>query len=86
MTFVDDLPDWPRLRWNLERLAEPLADVRHRQGLLLGRTAALGFDLQTEASLSTLTADVVKTSAIRAGLLKTTDGGGRSTCDSIIDS
>ena len=48
----------------MERLAGQLADVRHRQGRLLGNMAALGFDLRAEASLSTLTADVVTTSAI----------------------
>ena len=64
MSFIHELPDWPRLRWDMERLAGQLADVRHRQGRLLGHMLALGFDLRAEASLSTLTADVVKTSAI----------------------
>jgi Fic family protein len=41
-----------------------LADVRYRQGRLLGRMEGLGFRLRSEAKLSTLTADVVKSSAI----------------------
>jgi Fic family protein len=41
-----------------------LALARHRQGLLLGRMQALGFQLQAEATLTTLTEDVVKTSEI----------------------
>jgi Domain of unknown function (DUF4172) len=29
--YIHELQDWPRFDWNRERLAEPLADVRHRQ-------------------------------------------------------
>ena len=42
----------------------PLAAVRHRQGRLIGNMGALGFNLRQEASLQTLTADVVKSSEI----------------------
>jgi len=38
--------------------------ARHRQGLLLGRMQALGFQLRAEATLTTLTEDVLKTSEI----------------------
>jgi Fic family protein len=41
-----------------------LAAVRHEQGRLLGRMESLGFQLQQEAVLSTLTEDVVKSSEI----------------------
>jgi Fic family protein len=41
-----------------------LAAVRHKQGRLLGKMEALGFDLRAEASLAVLTSDVVKSSAI----------------------
>ena len=40
------------------------SDSRHRQGRLLGRMEGLGFHVRAEASLTTLTADVVKSSAI----------------------
>ena len=62
--YVRDHPDWPNLRWDEGALAEPLADVRHRQGRLIGRMEALGFDLRQEAVLETLTGDVVKSSEI----------------------
>lgn len=52
------------LTWNDAKLSALLADVRHRQGRLLGRMEGLGFRLRSEANLSTLTADVVKSSAI----------------------
>ncbi|GAB4222976.1 MAG: Fic family protein [Gammaproteobacteria bacterium] len=56
--------NWPNFTWDAEALASKLADVRYRQGRLLGRMEALGFELKREASLSTLTNDVVKSSAI----------------------
>ena len=62
--YIHDHPDWPNLRWDEGALAEPLADVRHRQGRLIGRMEALGFDLQQEAVLETLTGGVVKSSEI----------------------
>jgi Fic family protein len=62
--YIHELQDWPRFDWNRERLAEPLAEVRHRQGRLIGYMEALGFNLRQEAVLQTLTADVLKSSEI----------------------
>lgn len=62
--YIHELPDWPQLHWDKHRLAELLADVRHRQGRLVGRMEALGFSLREEAVLRTLTDDVLKTSEI----------------------
>lgn len=62
--YIHELADWPHLRWNNEALSKPLAEVRHRQGLLTGHMGALGFDLRQEAVLQTLTADVIKSSEI----------------------
>jgi len=62
--YIHQLQYWPRFHWDLERLAEPLASVRHRQGRFIGHMEALGFRLQQEAVLQTLTADVLKSSEI----------------------
>ena len=62
--YIHQLPDWPRFHWDQEALAAPLADIRHRQGRLLGRMEGLGFSLQKEAELETLTLDVLKSSEI----------------------
>jgi Fic family protein len=67
--YIHENPDWPGLRWDDARLLPVLADVRHRQGRLLGRMEGLGFRLRSEASLTTLTADVIKSSAIEGALL-----------------
>src|SRR5205809_2280084 len=62
--YIHELQGWPRFTWNREHLAEPLATVRHRQGRLIGHMEALGLNLQQEAVLQTLTADVLKSSEI----------------------
>lgn len=64
MTYIHQIPEWPALKWDDAKLLPLLADVRHRQGRLLGQMEALGFRLRAEASLTTLTADVIKSSAI----------------------
>ena len=64
MTYIHERAGWPKLTWDLAALATLLAQVRGRQGRLLGRMEAIGFDLRAEASLATLTDDVVKSSAI----------------------
>ena len=67
--YIHQLPDWPRFDWNREAIAVPLAEIRHQQGRLLGRMEGLGFDLQKEAELETLTLDVLKSSEIEGEVL-----------------
>ena len=62
--WIHEHPNWSDFSWDAEALATKLADIRHRQGRLIGRMEGLGFDLRQEASLRTLTNDVVKSSAI----------------------
>jgi len=62
--YVWQAPYWPAWRYDLAALAGPMAKVSHAQGLLLGRLADVGMTLRDQASLSVLTDDVIKTSAI----------------------
>lgn len=62
--WIHEHQSWPDFTWDAKALNSKLADVRHRQGRLLGRMEGLGFELKREACLSNLTKDVVKTSAI----------------------
>jgi Fic family protein len=62
--FIWQAPDWPGWRYDLAALAQPMSDVSQALGLLLGRLADVGMGHRDEASLSALTDDVVKTSAI----------------------
>ena len=62
--YIHEQADWPAFRWDAAALAPQLAEVRHRQGRLVGRMESLGFSLRAEAMLATLTDDVLKTSEI----------------------
>ena len=64
MRYIHEKTEWPNLRWDDARLLPLLAEIRHRQGRLLGRMEGLGFRLRAEASLTTLTSDVLQSSAI----------------------
>ena len=67
--YIHELRDWPHFRWDTEKLAGPLAALRHRQGRLVGWMGALGFSLRAEATLHALTLDVVKSSEIEGEIL-----------------
>lgn len=71
MPYIHESNEWPQFRWDQAQITEKLADVRHRQGRLLGRMEGLGFDLRNEAMLRTLTQDVVKSSEIEGEVLDT---------------
>ena len=67
--YLHDLKDWPAFHWDRQALAERLIAVRHRQGRLIGRMEGLGFALRAEATLRTLTEDVLKSSEIEGEML-----------------
>lgn len=67
--FIHERSDWPGFHWDQAGLANQLATVRHRQGRLIGRMEGLGFREREEAVLSTLTQDVLKSSAIEGDIL-----------------
>ena len=67
--YIHQLPHWPKFTWNQDQLTSLLAEIRSRQGRLLGRMEALGFQLKAEANLQTLTLDVLKSSEIEGELL-----------------
>lgn len=60
---------WTQFTWDNERLLPLLGRVRHIQGRLLGQMESLGFALQEEAILTTLTLDVLKSSEIEGEML-----------------
>jgi Fic family protein len=67
--YIHQIAEWPSFKWDKEHLAHILAAVRYRQGRLLGRMEGLGFSLQAEAVLKTLTLDVLKSSEIEGEIL-----------------
>lgn len=62
--YIYEQPDWPDFNWNNEKLAGLLSEIRYRQGKILGRMESLGFPLQAEAALETLTVNILKSSEI----------------------
>ncbi|CAN5916573.1 Fic family protein [soil metagenome] len=67
--YIHQHPHWPSFTWSHDKIAFMLGSVRHRQGRLIGHMESLGFDLQAEAMLRTLTLDVLKTSEIEGEVL-----------------
>jgi len=62
--FIWQAAGWPDWRCDWAALAAPLAAVSHAQGRLGGRLADVGLAWRDEASLATLTEDVLRTSEI----------------------
>ena len=69
-SYIHELPEWPKFRWDSAALVQPLARVRLRQGRLLGQMETLGFSQRQEAELKARTEDVVKSSEIEGEILK----------------
>src|ERR1700761_9621043 len=67
--YIHQRQEWPNFFWDQGKIALKLAEVRHHQGRLLGRMEGMGFDLQAEANLHTLTLDVLKSSEIEGEIL-----------------
>ncbi len=61
--------NWPNFKWDSEKLLPLLSYVRNRQGKLIGKMGALGFDLQNEADLEVLTSEIIKTTEIEGEVL-----------------
>jgi Fic family protein len=68
--YLWQLTEWPALAWDDQSLSTLLARVSHKQGRLLGKMEALGFELRDEANLRTLTEDVIKSSDIEGEQLE----------------
>jgi len=69
MPYIHELSGWPEFQWNQAQIERQLGDLRHRQGRLIGRMEAMGFQLRAEAVLQTLTEDVLKSSEIEGEIL-----------------
>ena len=67
--WIYEHQNWPNFTWDATRLTSKLANTRHRQGHLLGKMEYIGFELRNEATLNTLTSDVIKSSAIEGETL-----------------
>ena len=67
--YIHQLKGWPEFTWDKEEVNSLLTEIHNRTGRLLGKMEALGFGLQDEATLYTLTQDVIKSSEIEGEVL-----------------
>jgi Fic family protein len=67
--YVYNNQNWPIFEWNSEKLLPLLSYVRNRQGKLIGKMGALGFDLRNEANLEILTQEIIKSTEIEGEIL-----------------
>ncbi|MBV5349386.1 Fic family protein [bacterium] len=67
--YIYELTGWPTFTWDSETLAHLLANIRHRQGKMLGKMEVAGLSFRAEASLNNLTQEVVTSSEIEGETL-----------------
>ena len=67
--WIHQYENWPNLSWDHQVLAVKLAEVRYKQGLLLGKLKGMGYPFQQQASFRMLTYDAIHTSAIEGEIL-----------------
>jgi Fic family protein len=61
--------NWPIFEWNSEKLLPLISYVRNRQGRLIGKMGALGFELRNEANLEILTLEIIKSTEIEGEII-----------------
>jgi len=71
MKYIYQNENWPSFTWDGTSLQTLLGEVRNRQGKLMGKMEAMGFALQEQALLDTLTIDILKSSEIEGEILNT---------------
>lgn len=67
--YIHEKENWTDFVWDEKQVSLKLAETRNLQGRLLGKMESLGFDLQDEAVLNTLTLEIVKSSEIEGEVL-----------------
>lgn len=67
--YIYQKEGWANFKWDNEKLFSLLGKVRNLQGKLVGKMESLGFDLRNEATLETLTLDVLKSTEIEGEIL-----------------
>ncbi len=67
--YIYEHAEWPDFEWDAAGLQTLLSEVRNRQGIVVGKMGALGFELVNQANLEILTQDVLKSSEIEGEVL-----------------
>lgn len=67
--YIYQNKNWPHFTWNETKILSLLAQVKLAQGLLLGKMQNIGFAMQDNALLQTLTEEILKSNQIEGQLL-----------------
>ena len=67
--YIYQKAGWPVFIWDSEGILLKVSTISHKQGRLLGRMEHLGFNLQSEAILQTMTTEAIKSSEIEGEVL-----------------
>jgi Fic family protein len=62
--YIHQTTEWPNFTWDRASIGEKLIKVNKAAGFLQGRLSAIGFDVQQQAAVETLTHDIVASSEI----------------------
>lgn len=67
--YIHQRSDWPHWTWDEKVLLPLISEIRHQQGLLLGKVKWIGFPLNLEAQLEIFALDILKSNAIEGNIL-----------------
>ena len=67
--YIWQQADWPNFMWDTELVSKALNTAQEHQYKLLGKLSALGFDIQQQTALESMTEDVVRSSEIEGEVL-----------------
>ena len=67
--YIYENPDWPKFSWSASDIQPVLAKVAFAQGKLLGKMNAIGFDVQNEQVLNSVSDEIIKSSEIEGSEL-----------------
>ncbi|MFI3262493.1 MAG: Fic family protein [Rikenellaceae bacterium] len=62
--YIYEYSSWPSFSWDESLVSPLLSEVRFLQGQVLGKIQTLGFSVQEQTALNTITDDVIKSSEI----------------------
>ena len=67
--YIYQYEGWPNFEWDDGKLIDLLGQVRHLQGLLIGKMEAVGLELRDEANLEAIALEIIKSSEIEGEVL-----------------
>ena len=67
--YIHELKEWPNFTYSNDEILPLLSRVRLKQGMLLGRMKDIGFEIQNQAVLDTITSDIINNSEIEGEIL-----------------